>query len=134
MPSPVNSYSQANFGSPQTVYEPPQDTNNPFTLKLITNKISRCQGCKGSLRMPDNSQPTSPDDLIVCRMEHRPFVASDGAVKVPAKPSTSHYHLKMECLTEAAANFDPNSIVLPPDVQKNLTPQHYTVLSEFGLN
>jgi len=83
--------------------------------------------------MSDNSLPTVPDDLIVSRMECRPFVASDGAVKVPAKPSASHYHLKMECLTAAAADFDPKTIVLPQDVKSSLTPQHYAVLSKFGL-
>ena len=123
-----------NCENPQTVYEPPKDTNNPFSLKFITNRISRCQGCKRSLRMSDNSLPTTPDDLIVCRMERRPFVASDGAVKVPAKPSAAHYHLNLECLTAAAANFDPSSIVIPPDIKKNLTPQHYAVLSKFGLH
>ena len=71
--------------------------------------------------MPDNSLPTAPDDLIVYRMECRPFVATDGAVRISAKPSASHYHLKMECLTAAAANFDPKGIVLPPDVKNNLT-------------
>ena len=87
--------------------------NNPFSLKFITNRISKCQGCKGSLRNPDNSLPTVPDDLIVSCMECRPFVASDGTVKVPAKPSASHYHLNIDCLTAASASFDPNSIVLP---------------------
>ena len=32
---PVNSFSQGNFRSTQTVYEPPWDTKNPFTLKFI---------------------------------------------------------------------------------------------------
>ena len=109
MRSPVN-FSQGNFESIQTVYEPPQDTKSPFTLKFITNKIHKCQGCKESLRMPDNSLPTAPDDLIAYRMERRPFVATDGVVKIPAKPSASHYHLKMECLTAAAANFDPRGM------------------------
>ena len=71
--------------------------------------------------MPDNSLPTAPDDLIVYRMECRPFVATDGAVRISAKPSASHYHLKMECLTAATGNFDPKGIVLPPDVKNNLT-------------
>ena len=134
MRSPVNSFNQGNFGSTQTVYEPPQDTKNPFILKFISNRIHKCQGCKESLCMPDNSLPTAPDDLIACRMERRPFVATDGAVKIPAKSSASHYHLKMECLTAAAANFDPKGIVLPSDVKKNLTSQHYAMLSKFGLN
>jgi len=127
--SPVNSN---NFH--QTVYEPPKDMNNPSSLKFITNRISKCQGCKGSLRNPDNSLPTVPDDLIVSRMECRPFVASDGTVKMPAKPSASHYHLNVDCLTAASASFNPNSIVLPSDIKKNLKSQHYAVLSKFGLH
>ena len=65
----------------QTVYEPPRVNNNPFTLKFITNRITKCQGCKSSLRNPDNSLPTSPQDLIVARLECRPYVAADGSVK-----------------------------------------------------
>jgi len=62
-----------------------------------------------------------------------PLKTRHPAVKVPAKPSASHYHLKMECLAAAAADFDPKNIVLPQDVKSSLTPQHYTVLSKFGL-
>ena len=75
--------------------------NNPFTLKFITNRITTCQGCKGSLRMPDNSLPTPPNNLIVNRMKCRPYVAPDKSVKVPFKPSASHYHLSEECLKAA---------------------------------
>ena len=133
MRTPMNAMDcQLNSRSPQTVFEPNQGPNNPFTLKFITNRISKCQGCKGSLRMPDNSLPTPPNDLIVSRMECRPFVAPDRSVKVPSKPSASHYHLSNECLTAADANFDPKAIVLPPDVKRRLTPQHYSMLSELG--
>ena len=131
--TPMNSMDyQINSRCPQTIFEPCQESNNPFTLKFITNRISKCQGCKGSLRMSDNSLPTPPNDLIVSRMECRPFVSPDRSVKVPSKPSASHYHLNKECLTAADTNFDPRAIVLPPDVKRGLTPQHYNVLSELG--
>ena len=86
-----------------------------------------------SLRMPDNSLPTPPSELIVSRMECRPFVAPSGSIKVPAKLSAAHYHLNKHCLIAADVNFDPNSVVLPPDVKRGLKPEHYRVLSEFGL-
>jgi len=114
----------------QTVYQPNnEDIEGPFSLKFITNRISKCQGCKGSLKRSDNSLPMPPNDLIVSRMERRPFVAPDGTVRLPSKSSASHYHLKMECLTAACASFDPRDIVTPPDVSKRLTPQHFAILS-----
>ena len=83
--------------------------------------------------MANNSLPTPPSDLIVSRMECRPFVTPGGSVKVPAKPSAAHYHLNKHCPTVADVNFDPNSVVLLPDVKRGLKPKHYRVLSEFGL-
>ena len=41
----------------------------------------------------------------VSRLEQRPFVASDGSVKVSSTPSNSYYHLKMQCLLNADPNF-----------------------------
>lgn len=67
-------------------------SSHPFTFKFMTSRIRKCQGCKGSLRMADNSLPSPPNDLIVSQMENRPFVASDVSTKIPAKPSVYHYH------------------------------------------
>ena len=123
---------QPEFSGLQTVYKT-SDTS-PFTFKFINNRISKCQGCKSSLRMPDNSLPMVPDDLIVCRMECRPFIAPDGTVKVPSKPSAAHYHLKLECLSAASPGFEPSAIVLPAEVRQNLKPLHHAVLAKFGIH
>ena len=122
----------SNSRSCQVVYEQSQ-SSNPFTLKFMTNRIMKCQGCKGSLQLDDNSIPPPPHDLVVSRLEYRPFVTPEGTVKVPTKPSCSHYHLNVKCLTTADPNFRPQSIVLPPDVKRSLKDHHYTVLSTFGL-
>ena len=70
----------------------------------------KCQGCKGSLRLDDNSIPPPPHDLIVSRLECRPFVTSEGTVKVPTKPNSSHYHFNVKCLTTADPNFSKQII------------------------
>ena len=45
----------------------------PFTLKFINNCIQKCQGCKLDFRQSSSIlQP--PHDLIVARLERRPFV------------------------------------------------------------
>lgn len=124
---------QPYYSNVQTVYKPTDKNQSAFTFKLITNRISKCQGCKGSLRMDDNSLPQPPNDLIICRMECRPFISPDGTVKVPSKPSASHYHFNSECLSVASSNFDPSAIVLPEVVKKNLKPEHYALLAKFGI-
>ena len=117
------------------MYEPPRGNSNLFTLKFITNRITRCQGCKSSLQNPDNSLPTSPQDLIVARLECRPYIATDGSVKVPTKPSCSHYHLKIDCLVAADAKFNPRNIVLPLEVRECLKNNHKELLlNDFGLS
>ena len=83
--------------------------------------------------MEDNSLPLPPQDLIVSCLECRPFITPEGTVKLPTKPSCSHYHLKMKCLKAADPNFSPRCIVLPADVKKGLQAQHYAILSSFGL-
>ena len=88
----------------------------------ILSRISKCQGCKGSLKTAEGTLPQPPDDLIVSRMECRPFVAPDGTVKVPSKPSAVHYHFKMECLSAASPSFHPSTMVLPSEYMSVLFP------------
>jgi len=67
-------------------------------------------------------------------MECRPFVAPDGTVKVPSKPSAVHYHFNMECLSAASPTFQPSSIVLPADIKRNLHQVHITALAKFSIS
>lgn len=92
----------------QTVYQP-SVSQNPFTLKFITSRISKCQGCKMLFRSGSSLQP--PQDLIVSRLECRPFVAPDGSVKVSSTAKNAHYHLRFECLTKADSSFSPQCLV-----------------------
>ena len=67
-------------GPPMVYHQMQNDAivTHPFTFKFMTNRIHKCQGCKGSLRVADNSLPSPRDDLILSRMENKPFVAFDG--------------------------------------------------------
>ena len=71
----------------QTIYEP--STMHPFTLKFITPRITKCQGCKSSFRSPPSNSLQPPHDLIVARLECHPFVGSDGSVKVSSTAKNS---------------------------------------------
>ena len=106
----VSNIHHPNSNSLQTVYAS-SDTSHPFTFKFMTSRISKCQGCKGSLKTAEGTLPQPPDDLIVSRMECRPFVAPDGTVKVPSKLSAVHYHFKMECLSAASLSFQNGMLV-----------------------
>ena len=113
----------------ETVYEP-STSAHPFTLKKITARMKKGQGCK-ELFSVSSRQP--PNDLIVSRLECRPFVAPDGSVKVPSSPKNSHYHLAKECLTNTDPSFTPSMLFVPDDVKTALSQHHKDVLRKFGL-
>ena len=110
--------------------EPSVSSKGPFTLKFITSRISKCQGCKGLL-MSGTSLPLPPYDLIVSRMECRPYMSPEKFMKVPKTPSNAHYHLSMECLLAADPEFSPHDLELPADVKERLSMQHKRHLSSY---
>ena len=60
-------------------------------LKPLCGNIRVCQGCRGSLRLPNGSVPAPPFD-IVARMETLSFRDADGTLHTPMRPSAAHYH------------------------------------------
>ena len=74
-----------------------------------------------------------PYDLVVSRMERRPYVAGDRSVKVPPKLSAPHYHLNLRCLQEVDPLFNIQSLKVPEEVQATLTEIHKEyLLHNFG--
>lgn len=104
-----------------------------FTLKFINSRISKCQGCKGLLRRPGTSLPDPPHDLIVSRLECRPYMNPDKTVKTPKTPSNAHYHLRIECLKAVDPGFNLHGLVIPEDVKDKLSSQHKEHLSSLGI-
>ena len=102
-----------------------------FTLKFINSRISKCQGCKGQLRSPGTPLPLPPHDLIVSRLECRPYMTPEKIVKTPKTPSNAHYHLRVECLRAADPQFSPRCLVVPEDVKDQLSAQHNALLASF---
>jgi len=80
------------------------------------------------MKTPGASLPT-PFDLIVSRIECRPFRSPDNSIRVPSNPSNAHYHLRMECLKAADPGFNPLNMVLPHDVKVKLSAEHKQLLS-----
>jgi hypothetical protein len=60
---------------------------SPFNAKFITDRIMKCQGCRKNFRSVSGSKLPPPLDLIVSRMERRPFVRPDGSVYIPTNHS-----------------------------------------------
>lgn len=50
-----------------------QDQAIHFFVRFINGNIRICQGCRGSLRLPDGSIPGAPNDITVVRLEKRPY-------------------------------------------------------------
>ena len=93
-----------------------------------------CQGCRGTVRAADGSIPEAPYNVVVARLEQRPFRDSTGVLKTLSRPSAAHYHVRLTCIRTADPNFVPNSLVIPGDVASILTLQHQVLLRfEFGL-
>ena len=105
----------------------------PFTLKFLYNRVQKCQGCQLPFRQPDVTiQP--PHDLIVSRLERRPYRNAMGELTTPFKPSNAHYHLELGCILAADSTFIPSSLVIPGSVMCQLTPAHKDKLnSKLGI-
>lgn len=104
---------------------------HPFTLKFITNRISKCQGCGYKFREGESViQP--PYDLVVARLECRPYFNKQKQEMVtPRTASNAHYHLSMPCIIAGDPLFDPQRMVIPPDVADKLQDAHKCYLSVY---
>ena len=106
-PQPQNSI-------PQQLSPSMQRQSNPFFVRFISGNIRICQGCRGSLRLLDGSIPHPPNDIVVARLEKRPyFDKSSGTWCYPQKETNSHYHLKLACVVKAEPLFVPSTLQLP---------------------
>ena len=124
--TPTTSLQQNRFQALDTVYKP-STTAHLFTLKKMSARIKKCQGCKKQFH------DTAPSTLVVSRLECRPFVSPDGSVKVPKTPKNSHYHLHMECLSSADPSFQPHQLCLPTDMRLALSESEIDSLTKFGV-
>ena len=104
----------------------------PFTLKLLTERIRICQGCRIPFH-PHSDIP--PYNLVVFRKECRPYKGQDGVVKTPSVPSNAHYHVTMPCIRAAEPSFVPGQLVIPPNVHVKLSPAHKEyIFFSLGIN
>ena len=96
--------------------------------------LNICEGCRGSLRLPNGLVPAPPFDIVVARMEKRAFRDSDGTLRTPMRPSSAHYHARLACIRAVEPNFVASTLRVPADVSQVLTPQHHQYLNlEFDL-
>ena len=107
---------------------------HPFCLKFISNKITKCQGCRKNFRSFSSCVLHPPSDLIFSRLECRPFVRPDGTIQVPATPSNYHYHLELSCVQAASPGLTTINLTIPDDVKLKLRDCHkLALLSKFGV-
>jgi hypothetical protein len=107
---------------------------HPFILKLLGGNIRVCQGCRNSLRLSDGQVPPPPFNVVVARMEKRPFRDVTGNVRTPTRPSNAHYHLKLQCTQIAEPSFVPSALSFPEDVVNYLNDTHHSyIYQEFGI-
>ena len=106
---------------------------NPFFVRFLVGNIRVCQGCRGSLKLPDGSIPSPPNDIVVARLERRPyFDKSSGTWCQPQKETNSHYHMKLSCVVKVEPLFMPSTLQVSTDL--NLLPVHKELIStEFGV-
>lgn len=95
----------------------------PFTLKKLTARIQICQGCRIPFRR-ERLSVQEPYDLVVARLECRPYRAAGGETMTPSQPSNSHYHVSLQCIRSAEPTFSPVTLVIPDDVHSSLSEAH----------
>jgi len=112
-------------GAPATppTCHPEHSSPFPFTLKFIHNHVQKCQGCQLLFRQAGTTI-TPPHDLIVSRLERRPYRNATGQLTTPYNPSNAHYHLDMGCIKAADSTFVASSLVIPGSVMCQLTQAH----------
>ena len=110
--------------------------SSPLFLKALTGNIRICQGCRGSLRLPNGLVPQPRFDLVIAQMKRRSFYDATGAVRVPTRPLAAHYHLKLACIKAVDPHFVPSTqLQVPPDITIKLTMKHRQYFAaEFGIN
>ena len=101
---------------------------NPFFLRLLGGNIRVCQGCRGSLRMKDQSIPSPPFNLVIARAERRQFRDSSGELISPRAEQNVHYHLNIQCVRAVEPMFVPQSLKVPSDIVPLLTTVHQEFL------
>ena len=89
---------------------------NPFFIKLLTNRIEVCQGCRGSLKSPQGTIPAPPFNYCVARKEKRPYKDKDENMRISGNHCDTHYHIRINCLPEG---FDKTFLQFPEDLPEN---------------
>lgn len=74
----------------------------------MTKRIQICQGCKHSLKTPDNSIPDPPCNYCIARKERRSYYDSIHILQTPSRESDTHYHINDTCIKCGDPSFDPN--------------------------
>lgn len=134
-PPLVSVPSQTGSANPSTSLSVVEQGNvNPFYIKPLAGNIRICQGCRGSLRLPDDTVPAPPFDFVVARVEKKCFRDSTGVLRTPSRPSAAHYHLRLACIRAVEPSFIPSTLNIPQDVTCLFSAQHCHHLQlEFGL-
>ena len=111
-------------------------SDSPFEIKFITPSIKICAGCRnGYARVSDGKSCLPPPlDLCLVHKEQHLYYNVVNSKQQLSRVTNVHYHANVSCPKLRCADFNPNLIQVPKDIQSKLKPEHWLfLLQSFGL-
>ena len=104
---------------------PCSESDVPFTVKLLNNRIKKCRGCNWEFsRKVDGSPPDPPLNLVICHIERRPFRDASNATRL-SHPQNVYYHANPSCIRANNPSFISSEVHIPKDIQLSSAHKKY---------
>ena len=102
---------------------------NPFRVHFIMGNISVCNGCKRTY----DKKIGLPHDLCLQHEEWRTFTPPGSSDK-QSRFGNVYYHCNVACIMAIWPTFIATSVVVPPEIQHKLLPEHkHFIYATFGV-
>ena len=97
--------------------------SQPYLLKFLTKQICVCAGCRLGY-CNDSEIPPPPYNICIAHEETR-HITSPHTGSPFATKTVTHYHANPDCIWMKDPKFIPQSLQIPPDVDKRLQQEHW---------
>ena len=101
---------------------PPLDIFAFGKLSFLDSKVSRCYGCRQTLK-PGGLIPLAPDDLVLTTRLQRKYY-KEGRQHISPDISSVYCHVNPYCVTTAFPGFQPSLCQVPSGLLPFLLPEH----------